>query len=105
LAPRVPPDPVLTHELGFEQSSYVKNGAFEVSLEILPELDADYIFLINDDNLGDEFLNELKESTIWQSTDAFKNNQVFETSEDYWLNGGIHAQGKVIDDVLEFLAP
>ncbi len=96
---------VLIHELGFEQSSYVKNGAFEVSLEILPELDADYIFLINDGNLGDEFLNELKESTIWQSTDAFKSNQVFETSEDYWLNGGIHAQGKVIDDVLEFLAP
>ncbi|HAU34650.1 ABC transporter substrate-binding protein [Lysinibacillus sp. FSL M8-0216] len=96
---------VLTHELGFEQSSYVKNGAFEVSLEILPELDADYIFLINDGNLGNPFINELKDSTIWQSTDAFKSNQVFETSEDYWLNGGIHAQGKVIDDVLEFLAP
>ncbi|UUV24732.1 MULTISPECIES: ABC transporter substrate-binding protein [Lysinibacillus] len=96
---------VLTHELGFEQSSYVKNGAFEVSLEILPELDADYIFLINDGNLGDEFLNELKNSKIWQSTAAFKNDQVFETSEDYWLNGGIHAQGKVIEDVLEFLAP
>jgi len=96
---------VLTHELGFEQSSYVKNGAFEVSLEILPELDADYIFLINDSNLGNSFINELKDSTIWQSTDAFKRNQVFETSEDYWLNGGIHAQGKVIDDVLEFLAP
>lgn len=96
---------VLTHELGFEQSSYVKNGAFEVSLEILPELDADYIFLINDGNLGDEFINELKDSKIWQSTAAFKNNQVFETSEDYWLNGGIHAQGKVIEDVLEFLAP
>ncbi|WP_155593386.1 ABC transporter substrate-binding protein [Lysinibacillus cavernae] len=96
---------VLTHELGFEQSSLVKNGAFEVSLEILPELDADYIFLINDGNLGDEFINELKDSKIWQSTAAFKNNQVFETSEDYWLNGGIHAQGKVIEDVLEFLAP
>lgn len=96
---------VLTHELGFEQSSYVKNGAFEVSLEILPELDADYIFLINDGNLGDEFLNELKNGKIWKSTAAFKNNQVFETSEDYWLNGGIHAHGKVIEDVLEFLAP
>lgn len=93
---------VLTHELGFEQSSYVKNGAFEVSLEILPELDADYIFLINDGNLGDEFINELKDSKIWQSTAAFKHNQVFETSEDYWLNGGIHAQGKVIEDVLSF---
>lgn len=96
---------VLTHELGFEQSSYVKNGAFEVSLEIVPELDADYIFLINDGNLGDGFLNELKNSKIWKSTAAFKNDQVFETSEDYWLNGGIHAQGKVIEDVLEFLAP
>ncbi|MGE7110587.1 ABC transporter substrate-binding protein [Lysinibacillus sp. NPDC047702] len=96
---------VLTHELGFEQSSLVKNGAFEVSLEILPELDAEYIFLINDGNLGDDFLKEFKESKIWQSTAAFKNNQVYETSGDYWLNGGIHAQGKVIDDVLEFLTP
>lgn len=96
---------VLTHELGFEQSNLVKNGAFEVSLEILPELDADYIFLINDGNLGDEFLKEFKESKIWKSTTAFKNNQVYETAGDYWLNGGIHAQEKVIDDVLEFLTP
>ena len=96
---------VLSHELGFEQSNLVKSGAFEVSLEILPELDADYIFLINDGNLGDEYLTELKESSIWQSTAAVKNNQVFETSGDYWLNGGIQAQGEVIEDVLEFLAP
>ncbi len=96
---------VLTHELGFEQSSFVKNGAFEVSLEILPELDADYIFLINDGKLGDEFLKELKESTIWKSASAFKKGQVYETSEDYWLNGGIIAQGKVIEDVLEYLVP
>ncbi|GLC88907.1 ABC transporter substrate-binding protein [Lysinibacillus piscis] len=96
---------VLTHELGFTQSDFVKNGAFEVSLEILPELDADSIFLINDGHLGDAFLQELKDSSIWQSTTAFKNGQVYETSGDHWLNGGIHAQGKVIEDVLEFLAP
>lgn len=93
---------VLTHELGFQQSSLVKNGAFEVSLEILPELDADYIFLINDGNLGDQYLTELKDSKIWQSTAAFTNGQVYETSGDHWLNGGIHAQEKVIKDVLEF---
>lgn len=96
---------VLAHELGFEQSILVKNGAFEVSLEILPELDADYIFLINDGNLGDKYLKDLKESKIWQSVAAVKNSQVYEASGDYWLNGGIHAQGKVIEEVLEFLAP
>ncbi len=68
---------VLTHELGFEQSNLVKSGAFEVSLEILPELDADYIFLINDGNLGDEYLTELKESSIWQSTAAVKKQSSF----------------------------
>lgn len=96
---------VLTHELGFTLSDFVKNGAFEVSLEILPELDADYIFLINDGNLGDEFLKELKDSPIWQSTAAFKNGQVYETWDDHWLNGGLHAHEKVIDDVLEYLVP
>ncbi len=95
---------VLTHELGFEQSNLVKNGAFEVSLEILPELDADYIFLINDGNLGDDFLKELKESSIWQNTAAVKNGQVYEASGDHWLNGGIHAHGKVLEEVVGFLA-
>ncbi len=96
---------VLVHELGFEQSGLVQNGALEVSFEILPELDADYIFLINDGNLGDAFLTELKESAIWQAVPAVRNGQVFETTSDYWLSGGYIAQAKVIDDVLGFLAP
>lgn len=96
---------VLKHDLGFEQSSLVKGGAFEVSLEILPELDADYIFLVNDGNQGDRFFKELRESEVWKNVPAVKNGHVFETTNDYWLSGGFIAQGKVIDDVERFLAP
>lgn len=96
---------VLAQNLGFGESKLVKDGAFEVSLEVLPELDADYIFLVNDGNQGDEFVKQLKESAIWKSIPAVKAGQLFETSSDYWLSGGYIAQGKVIDDVLAFLAP
>ncbi|WP_289138422.1 ABC transporter substrate-binding protein [uncultured Brevibacillus sp.] len=96
---------VLKHDLGFEQSDLVKDGALEVSLEILPELDADYIFLVNDGNQGDRYFNELRESEVWKNVPAVKNGHVFETSRDYWLSGGFIAHGKVIDDVVRFLQP
>ncbi len=96
---------VLAKNLGFGQSDMVKSGAYEVSLEKLPELDADYIFLINDGNLGDAALKTLKESKIWQSVPGVKKGQVYETASDYWLSGGFIAQGKVIDDIVRFLAP
>ena len=96
---------VLAHDLGFAPSKLVQEGAFEVSLEVLPELDADYIFLVNDGNQGDAFLKELKESIIWERVPAVKNGQVYETTRDYWLAGGYVAQSKVIADVVGFLAP
>lgn len=96
---------VMNHELGFEQSTLVKDGAFQVSLEILPELDADYIVLANDGNQGDAYLKELKKSSLWQTVPAVKAGHVYETNSDYWLSGGLIAQGKVIDDVVGFLAP
>lgn len=96
---------VLAHDLGFEPSKLVKDGAFEVSMEILPQLDADYIFLVNDGNQGDAFLKELKDSAVWKNVPAVKSGHVFETSNDYWLSGGFIAQSKVIDDVVRFMQP
>ncbi|WP_211093532.1 ABC transporter substrate-binding protein [Cohnella fermenti] len=96
---------VLTHELGFGESNLVTEGAFEVSLEALPTLDADYIFLINDGHLGDAALKSLKISAVWNSLAAVKEGRVFETNADYWLSGGYIAQGKVVDDVVGFLTP
>jgi iron complex transport system substrate-binding protein len=95
---------VLTHELGFEQSSLVKDGALEVSFEILPELDADYIFLVNG-NMAEDYLKELKESKIWQSMPAVKNGQAYEVSGDYWGYGGVIAHEKVVEEAIRFLLP
>jgi|GEM_PF-145529 len=96
---------VLAHDLGLAESSLVAGGAFEVSLEALPELDADYVFLVNDGHQGDAYLNQLQESKIWQSMPAVQQGRVYTTNSDYWLSGGLIAQSKVIDDVQGFLQP
>ena len=50
----------------------------QLSMEVLPEYAADYMFLTTYDpeNKG-EALKELKESSIWQGLDAMKNNRIF----------------------------
>ena len=50
----------------------------QLSMEVLPEYAADYMFLTTYDpeNKG-EALNNLKDSSIWQGLDAMKNNRVF----------------------------
>lgn len=50
----------------------------QLSMEVLPEYAADYMFLTTYDpeNKGDALKN-LKDSPIWQGLDAMKNNQVF----------------------------
>lgn len=50
----------------------------QLSMEVLPEYAADYMFLTSyDPEKRGEALNTLKDSPIWQGLDAMKNNQVF----------------------------
>ena len=50
----------------------------QLSMETLPEYDADYMFLTfyNPENNSDALKN-LKESAVWKGLPAFKNNQIF----------------------------
>ncbi|GGG53376.1 ABC transporter substrate-binding protein [Paenibacillus radicis (ex Gao et al. 2016)] len=96
---------VLAHDLGLSQPELAKSGALEVSYEILPDLDADYIILVKDGHSGDSTLDELKASKLWNSNQAVKNGHVLETANEYWLTGGVIAQSKVVDDMVKFLAP
>ena len=50
----------------------------QLSMEVLPEYAADYMFLTTYDpeNKGEE-LKKLKNSPVWQGLDAMKKNQVF----------------------------
>ncbi|MNN62849.1 Iron(3+)-hydroxamate-binding protein YxeB precursor [compost metagenome] len=78
-------------------------NSFNISQEVLPELDADYIFYINQYGQGTERLKEMTESPIWKTIPAVKNNKVFEVDASYWLGGGLIAYEKIIDDTVKFL--
>ncbi|WP_404456205.1 iron-hydroxamate ABC transporter substrate-binding protein [Oceanobacillus kapialis] len=71
----------------------------EISLEKLAELDADHIFLINDDK---ESGSKMLDDPIWQNIPAVQNGNIYEYPGDSaWLYTGPIANSQIIDDVLE----
>ncbi|WNS44626.1 ABC transporter substrate-binding protein [Paenibacillus sp. MMS20-IR301] len=98
---------VLASELGIAKSDLVaEENSLDLSLELLPQIDADYIFLANDTaNTGETFYKELTESALWKSIPAVKAGQVYKVDDRYWLGGGVVAYSNVIDDVLRILVP
>lgn len=97
---------VINQHLGIDMTKLTENeNSLNVSLEILPELDADYIFVINAYGQGTERMKEMTESSIWKSIPAVKQGHVYEVNDEYWLGGGLIAYEKVIDDVVRLMAP
>lgn len=97
---------VLAHELGIGQTKLVEGkNSVDASREILPELDADFIFTINYGGSGEANMKELMDNAIWNSMSAVKNGHVYEASDEYWTGSGLIAYGKIIDDVVRYLAP
>lgn len=92
---------VLHQELGLGKTKLIGDAnSAALSLEIVPELDADYIFAI--DQGGDR---TMMDSSIWKSMPAVKQGHVYEVDSGYWLGSGLIAYEKIIDDVLQFLIP
>jgi len=91
-------------ELGFAQSELVEGQmSADISLEMLSDLDADYIFINNNDGLGDAFLADIKASPLWNALPAVQAGQVFEVKGDHWRSSGLIAYQKTMDDIVEFL--
>ncbi|MCZ1265124.1 ABC transporter substrate-binding protein [Paenibacillus marchantiae] len=68
-----------------------------LSNEKLPEIDPDYIILIND---NEEIYNNLQTLGIWKNMKAVKNNQVFQVASDSWFGGyGPNAATSMLDDL------
>lgn len=96
---------VLYEDLGISRPKLVETeNSANVSMEILPEIHADYIFIINAYGQGTEAIKEMKESSVWNSMPAVKAGQVYEVNAEHWLGGGLIAYEKIIDDTLELLA-
>jgi iron complex transport system substrate-binding protein len=75
-----------------------------ISLELIPEMAGDVIFLITN-NPGDK-LRELTDRPLWSQLDAVKNGKVYEVKADVWQNGyGPVAANLILDDIYGALLP
>ncbi|MRG87778.1 iron-hydroxamate ABC transporter substrate-binding protein [Salinibacillus xinjiangensis] len=100
---------VLYSELGVQAPELVQSLSGDVeaqwnpiSLEKLSELKADHVFLLASE--GEQGIETLENSSVWQSTPAAENDQVYVLNDpSNWTNKGLIAAEKTIDDLLEFL--
>lgn len=100
---------VLYSELGVKQPTLIEElGAAEaaswnpISVEKLSELDADHVFLLALE--GEQGIQTLEDSSVWQSTPAAKNGNVHILHDaSNWTNKGLIASKKTIDDVIDAL--
>ncbi|MHA7963171.1 ABC transporter substrate-binding protein [Paenibacillus sp. CAU 1782] len=101
---------VLYTDLGLNPPQIVKDLVWGeqsmsvISQEIIPQIDADHLFLTYDEG-GKELAQEILDSDIWKSLPAVQKGQVYEVSLDHWMTYGPIAYNLKVDDVLQALAP
>lgn len=100
---------VLYSEIGLNSPELVENlgEAGEawnpISIEKLSELDADHVFLLA--SKGEQGMETLKNSSVWQSTTAAKKGNIYVINDpSNWTNKGLNASKQTIDDVMDALA-
>ncbi|SDO75625.1 iron complex transport system substrate-binding protein [Paenibacillus sp. yr247] len=85
-----PIGPVLFNDLGLKPAKGVEkiNAAFAtISQEVLPDYDADAIFVIvNKDNDAEKIFKQLQDNPIWNGLKAVKNNHVYTLDGQPWLD-------------------
>lgn len=100
---------VLYGDLGLQPSALVKELAWDeensaplVSAEIIPQLDADHIF-ITYDNPANEDAQEFMNHPLWKNVPAVKAGNLHEVEMFHWMNDGPIANSIKVDDVLQAL--
>lgn len=98
---------LLYEDLGLTPAKLVRElpqeGGGSLSLETLPELDADHLILVIND-AGKAQAQELMNSSIWKGLPAVKKNQVYEVDPTLWLSIGYMANTAKIEDLLSRVA-
>jgi iron complex transport system substrate-binding protein len=80
-----------------------KDSSTMISLEVIPELAADHMFLLQDDtNL--ELTTEFQNTSIWKNLNAVKANQVYAENTAQWIGYyGPIAINLIVDQIAEAL--
>lgn len=101
--------PVLYKELGLQPAQAVKDlvldknlGVASISMEIIPQLNADHIFLTMDTGADQQFKN-LTESAIWKDLPAVRNGKIHQVNFETWMKSGPIADEMKIKDVVKAL--
>ncbi|OLP65289.1 hypothetical protein BACPU_18240 [Bacillus pumilus] len=87
-----PMGPILFEDLGLTPVDGVKKldskRPFEViSQEVLPDFDADAIFVVvNQDDQAQQAFKQLEKTPIWKGLKAVKKNQVYTIADQPWLD-------------------
>jgi iron complex transport system substrate-binding protein len=99
---------VLYGDLGIKQPAFIENlgpsgAAWDpLSLEKLPEIKADHIFLVG--KKGEAAFDILAKSSIWNGLDAVKNGQVYEMNDpSFWTINGLIASEMAVQEVVNAL--
>lgn len=99
---------VLYTDLGLNAPDIVKELAWGdqsmtvISTEILPDLNADRLFITYDEG-GKELAQEIMDSSFWKALPAVQSGKVYEVSMDHWMTFGPIAYNQKVDDVLQAL--
>ncbi|MDU5140811.1 MAG: AraC family transcriptional regulator [Paenibacillus dendritiformis] len=103
--------PVLYRDLGLTPHPLVRQLASRtrkaaLTVEWLARLDADHLFITFDkrhsEAPGEE--RDLLDSSVWRKLPAVRNRRVYEVDFWAWMNYGVIAHSRKIDDVLNALA-
>lgn len=93
------PQPEVEGELG----DLTDGRIISLSLELIPEIQGDYIFLIAYD-VDEDRLETLTQSGLWQGLDAVREDRVFMPEQALaYTNGGPLGANEVVDDLFEYL--
>jgi iron complex transport system substrate-binding protein len=81
-----PTGDILYNGLGLTPSTAVPTGepARSISLELIPELDADHIFLLDQTEDG---MAKIKESPLWQKIPAVQQGNIYPVDVKIWVQG------------------
>lgn len=82
-------------------------GGLTFSLELVPELDAEHIFLLNGrpGTATNARLAELTSSSLWQNLPAVTAGNVYPIRRDGWLSAAVLANEHKLRDIQNALAP
>jgi iron complex transport system substrate-binding protein len=104
--------PVLYRDLRLTPPPYVvevnpqdaenRYGWVPMSLEVIPQIDADHVFFLSD---HDETLQEMETSPLWKGSRAFEAGQTYQVDNVVWQTTAVLANESKIEDVLTALAP